>query len=499
MSLPSVHKICIPIRESRVERLEAAITASRSKAGYLELRLDYLDPSSLIVANLAKWAQLAEVPVIATFRRKMNGGEFQGSEAEQMKVIEAAIAAGLPYIDLEVETVESFLRGSVDSLKGHSARIIVSYHNFESTPEELSAIYQRLLATRPDVLKIATMAKSFGDNLRILDLIALGKKDRLPVIAVAMGELGIYSRILGPPRGALLTYGSLEEGRETAPGQLTADDLAEVYGIDDIDEETKLLGVIGYPLGHSLSPQIHNRAFRGAGVNCRYLPLPTQNLPDFASYLDRFVGFSVTIPHKVAILKWTNWLDGTVTATGAANTLVKRGNSFHAYNTDVDGVRVALRAPLEEGIQNVVLLGAGGAARAAAVVLREAGCLVTVLGRNVAKVRQFGGEFGFAFDTLDNSPKYSGDLLINATSVGMSPRVDETPIHQHSLNYRYVFDMVYNPLVTRLLQECGGKVKTISGVEMFVAQAAKQYELWTGLPAPRELMREVALHRLTVP
>ncbi len=499
MNAASVQKICIPIRESNVASLEAAIASARSRAGFLELRLDYLDPSALTVSNLSEWAALAGVPVIATFRRKANGGEFPGDEAEQMQVVNAAIQAKVAYVDLEIETIENSLHGNLSSLKCRGTRIIASYHHFEATPSDLQTTFERLRVTLPDVLKIATQARSFSDNHRLLELITRGEKNRMPVIAVAMGELGIYSRILAPSLGAMLTYGSLEEGLETAPGQVTAEDLHQVYRIHEIDPRTKLLGVIGFPIGHSLSPYIHNRAFQEVGLNSRYLPFPVQNLDDFVPHLDPFDGFSVTIPHKVAILKYAGCLDSTVRTTGAANTLVKEGKHFRAYNTDVDGVRSALRVSLDRGVKKVVLLGAGGAARAVAVVLREAGCDVTVLGRNLSKVRPFAEEFGFACDSLDQSPEYGGDLLINATSIGMSPRSEEIPVDADSLDYRYVFDLVYNPLETRLLRECRGKARTISGLDMFIAQAARQFELWTGLPAPQELMRDVALQRLRRP
>ncbi|HVN79060.1 MAG TPA: shikimate dehydrogenase [Terriglobia bacterium] len=499
MNSASVQKICIPIRESNVASLEVAIASARSRAGFLELRLDYLDPSTLTVSNLNRWAALAEVPVIATFRRKANGGEYPGDEAEQLRVADAAIQAKVGYVDLEIETIENSLRGNLSSLKCRGTRIIASYHHFETTPPELQTVFERLQNTRPDVVKIATLARSFSDNYRLLELITLGEKDRMPVIAVAMGELGIYSRILAPSLGAVLTYGSLEEGLETAPGQVTAKDLHQIYRIHEIDPQTKLLGVIGFPIGHSLSPYIHNRGFQEAGLNFRYLPFPVRNLDDFASHLDRFDGFSVTIPHKVAILKYAGCLDDTVRITGAGNTLVKEGTYFRAYNTDVDGVRAALRVPLDRGVEKVVLLGAGGAARAVAVVLREAGCKVTVLGRNLSKAKAFAEEFGFAWDSLAQSPEYGGDLLINATSVGMSPQCEEMPVDADSLDYRYVFDLVYNPLETRLLRECQGKAKIISGLDMFIAQAARQFELWTGLSAPQELMRNVALERLRRP
>ncbi len=488
--------ICVPIREGAADAFEKAVIKASLKAGYLEFRLDYLRASDWNLPLLKRWVELAGVPVIATIRRKVNGGEFTGTEAAQIGLVEMAIAAGAAFVDVEIETIESFLKGRLESFRTGPTRIIASYHNFEQTPVSLEPVYQRLWQTRADVLKIATLARTFGDNLRLLDLLLWGNRDGVPVIPVAMGELGLYSRVLAPSRGALFTYAALETGLETAPGQLTADDLSEVYRIHQIDSNTSILGVVGYPLGHSLSPILHNTAFRQLGLNCCYLPFPVSNLQDLAPHLAQLLGLSVTIPHKVAILQYAARLDGTVKATGAANTLVKERGQFAAYNTDVDGVRSALREPLAAGVQKVVLLGAGGAARAAAVVLLENGCHVTVLARDRNKARQFAEAFGFEFGGLDQGAKYGGDLLINATSVGMSPRTDETPVNPEVLDYRFVFDMVYNPLDTRLLKACRDRATTISGLDMFVAQAAKQFELWTGLEAPRRLMRQVVQTRL---
>jgi 3-dehydroquinate dehydratase / shikimate dehydrogenase len=477
--------------------MEAAIRRAKEKAQYLELRLDYLDTSVLTVQNLRKWVGLADLPVIGTFRRQANGGEFQGSDAQQMAVVQAIVEAEFPFCDLEIETIEGFLHGDLSPLKASRTQIIASYHNFHETPAKLEEISQRLLRVHPDVLKIATLARSFSDNFSLLNLIPLVKQRGLPIIPVAMGELGIYSRILAPSRGALLTYASLEEGKETAPGQLAATDLTDIYAIQEIDDETRMMGVIGYPLGHSLSPLIHNRAFRERQLNCCYLPFPLKDLEDFAPYLRDFSGFSVTIPHKLAIRKYADELDKTVQATGAANTLVWEGHTLRAYNTDVDGVRQALHEPLEAGIEKTVLLGAGGAARAAAVVLRQRGCQVTVLARDLTKAAKFAQEFDFSWDHLDNCANHPGDLLVNATSVGMTPQEDRTPVEAGALNYRYVFDMVYNPLQTRLLREARKTAKVISGLEMFLAQAARQFELWTGVEAPLGLMREVVIEKLT--
>jgi shikimate dehydrogenase len=224
--------------------------------------------------------------------------------------------------------------------------------------------------------------------------------------------------------------------------------LKHLYSVDDINESTQVYGVIGWPIGHSLSPHIHNPALRQLGLNARYLPFSIKDLKDFGPHLRRFAGFSVTIPHKVQILDFVDVVDETVRQTGAANTIVNRGTEVvclqHRRLRNASGV--------EEGFEawdsQSNLAWNGGAARAAALVLKERECAVTVLARDPRKAERFAGEFGFASDALNQAGRYKGDLLINATSVGMFPAIDECPVPTDALNYRYVFDMVYNPLET---------------------------------------------------
>lgn len=493
---PLGNGICGVVRESAAAAVEGAIALARHKVAALELRLDYLDPSALTLANVSHWVRLAECPVVLTLRRKPNGGEFPRSDAEQVQTLTALRSSGASFIDLEIETIEGYLRGDLGSIRQGDVRWIASYHDFERTPEDLNAIFRRLAATQADAFKVATLARSFTDNFRLLELTKTATREGSPMICAAMGEIGTLTRVLAPSAGSLWTYGSLARGLESAPGQFTVAELTDLYAIDRIDALTQVYGVIGNPISHSLSPHIHNPAFRQAGLNARYLPVPVQDLTDFARHLGRFAGLSVTIPHKVRILEWVDACDDSVRLTGAANTVVKRGDQFVAFNTDLDGVRCALREPLDQKIHRATLLGTGGAARAAAWVLKQAECAVMVLARDSQKARAFAVEFGFEHDALSRAERHRGDLLINATPVGMFPHVDETPIPKTALNYRYVFDMVYNPLETRLMREGRVRAKVISGLEMFIEQAARQFELWTGQPAPRELMRKIVLEKL---
>jgi 3-dehydroquinate dehydratase/shikimate dehydrogenase len=473
--------------------MEASIVQACEGGGVLEFRLDYLKPEDLSAANVGKWVELARRPVVLTLRRRANGGEFDGSEEAQVQILKSLRGA---FIDLEIETIENFLGGSLAPLKTTSSTWIGSYHNFQETPKDLATIYRRLKKSGADILKIATQALSFEDNFRLLEQAQVAQRDGIPIIIAAMGELGTFSRLMATGRGSLWTYASLQKGRESAPGQFAASELKHLYSVDDINESTQVYGVIGWPIGHSLSPHIHNPALRQLGLNATYLPFSIKDLKDFGPHLRRFAGFSVTIPHKVRILDFVDVVDETVKQTGAANTLVNREQKLFAFNTDVYGTHQALKKAFEAGVHRATLLGTGGAARAAALVLKERECAVTVLARDVRKAERFAAEFGFGSDALNQAGQYKGDLLINATSVGMFPVIDECPMPTGTLNYRYVFDMVYNPLETRLIREARQGSVVISGVEMFVAQAARQFELWTGHQAPAELMREIVLQQL---
>ena len=489
-------KICTIIRECAPGDFETAVLRSRPDSDLMEFRLDFLDPSLLTLERMRRWVALAGVPVIGTLRRTPFGGRFAGGAVQQLEMLGKIGGAGFSFLDVEVETLEAVDSPRLTKIRHGSWRLIGSYHNFRETPSDLQSIFRRILAVKADVVKIATLAAGFADNFRLLELVSRARRQNLPIIAVAMGDLGAYSRLVAPSRGAMLTYASTRAGQETAPGQFTSRDLKGVYGLNGIDADTLFFGVIGHPIGHSLSPQVHNHAFRQLGLNCRYLPLPTPSLQSFAPYLERFGGLSVTLPHKVAVLRYVDGRHPSVEASGAANTLVRRENGLWAYNTDLDGVRHALRGCLHGSPGGAVLLGAGGAARSAAAVLKEARWRVTVLARNRSKAEALAGDFGFEADSLDRSSRYSGDLLINATPVGMSPSIHESPVAGEGLRYGTVFDMVYNPLETRLLGEARKQSRVVSGLDMFVGQAARQCYLWTGREAPLQGMREVALSHL---
>jgi 3-dehydroquinate dehydratase/shikimate dehydrogenase len=331
----------------------------------------------------------------------------------------------------------------------------------------------RVCATPGQIAKIATMVNSWSDNRRLLDL--LSQKWPKPVIVAGMGDIGQITRVIGPARGSFLSYAGLA-ANASAPGQLTLLEMKDVYRFRSVRPTTKLLGIVGYPVGHSLSPNIHNRAFDSVGLDFVYLKFPAPDVKDFFenARVIGIEGFSVTIPHKTAIIPFLDELTLEAREAGAVNTVSLRDEKWIGDNTDVRGVRAALESagfdPLDK---TIVILGAGGASKAAVAALKGAKS-VTVLSRR----------------EVPEASNHRCDLLINATPVGMFPYVDVSPV-RGLIPANVVLDMVYNPPITRLLRSAREQGKTvIQGTTMFLAQAARQFEIWTGHHAPSEIFEE---------
>jgi 3-dehydroquinate dehydratase/shikimate dehydrogenase len=332
-------------------------------------------------------------------------------------------------------------------------------------------VFEAVHAADAGVAKIATQVNSWADNARLLGLFEVRKAK--PSIVLGMGDLGQITRIAGPSRGGFLTYAAAAAGREAAPGQMTVADILDVYRFLRIGPSTKLLGILGMPVGHSLSPAIHNRAFEIAGVDCAYGKFPAPNLEDFMANARRIGihGFSVTIPHKIAVMPFLDRLTPEASAVGAVNTVSEREGAWIGDNTDVHGVRAALRSGgFDPAGKTVVILGRGGAAKAAVAALKDA--------REVST---------YGRDRLVEAGARPCDLLINATPIGMFPNVEASPV-EGAIRAGAVFDMIYNPKSTRLLRAAAEQgLVAISGEAMFMAQAARQFEIWTDRTAPPEV------------
>lgn len=491
--------ICVPIVAPSQERMEREIQFATPLADILELRMDYAPE-----ADLAALIEKRRKPVIVTCRPEREGGQFKGEESARLAVLQRAIDLGADYVDVELDSVAKLRRGS-------RTRMIVSRHDFQRVPENLPELHRELVAAGADVAKIACMATSILDNLRIFRLLQSTKH---PTIALCMGEAGTISRILGRKYGVFLTFGSVARGKESAPGQVGAAQLRDMYRYKQIGRATAVYGVIANPVGHSMSPAIHNAAFAALNMDAVYLPLKVECDP--AEFVRAFrelgvLGYSVTIPHKEGVMAALDELSPLAKRIGAVNTIVYRKAKLHGTNTDVPAAIGALEEAVAGGKKavaemersplagrRVLLLGAGGAARAVAHGLIEKGADVTVSNRTHDRAVALAGEVGCRALEVSALASAAVDVVVNTTSVGMYPNVHATPLPKEALRKgMVVFDAVYNPMETRLLREAReAGCRTVGGIRWFVSQAALQFELWTGRPAPRQVMERVVKERL---
>jgi len=456
-------------------------------AELVELRVDWLSRAP----ELSRLITQRPTPVVFTCRRPTDGGRWNGSEDERQTLLRAAIVAGVEYVDLERDVATKIRR------YGKTKRI-VSHHDFVQTPDDLEEIYASMCELDADILKVVTMANSPADCVRLLKL-AEGAK--IPTIAFCMGEFGVISRLLCGRYGAPFTYATFSKEREIAPGQLSFEEMQKLYRYDQITKPTKLFGVLGDPIGHSLSPLLHNKAMQQIGLDGCYIPLRVP--PDqFSSTLDDFQwlgiqGYSVTIPHKEAALAKYPLCDDEVRKIGAANTIYRdTDGAWRSANTDLSAAMDSLKLGLREleslEGKRVLILGAGGAARAIGFGVVHAGGALVVTSRTTNRAKQLAEELGCRFCTWENRGSEGIDVLINCTPVGMSPNVDDSPFQEHWLQEEIlVFDTIYNPEQTLLIRQARERgCRTVTGIEMFIRQAAAQFKLFTGQAAPLDGMRD---------
>ena len=494
----SLPKICIALGFAEPAQL-LAHARREVEAGerFLEFRLDHLkNPESGIQLIRDFLAECPDLTLLATCRRHQNGGQYNGSIEEEIRILEAAVAAGAKAVDIEIESAEN-IAARLDAIRGQ-AWLIISYHNYSGTPS-LDNVLRRMQKVSGDAFKIVTTARKPSDSYRVLSLGKANPKANL--ILLAMGETGFPTRVLSPAYGGLFSYAAPSAAEGTATGQISARMLRNLYRIDKFTKAAKIYGVIADPVRHSISPAVHNRAFQARRVDAVYLPFlvkPPQ-LKDFFALADKLpiAGFSVTIPHKQRILRYLDVVDPLTRRIGAVNTVWKKGGKWRGANTDTDGLVVPLSKKLKLANATVLIAGNGGAARGAAFALTEAGAKVAFTGRNLDRVRAIAKTCDAEPLSREQAEARKFDALVHCTSVGMWPHVDEC-FFEKNIPAELVFDMVYNPLETMLIKRARAEGKTVvPGLHMFLEQAARQYEIWTGDTAPRAAMERAALEALT--
>ena len=480
--------ICVTLGRTRHRMMvEEHRSLAERGAQLVELRLDWLRN----LPDLSRLLAQRPTPVIVTCRRPDDGGRWHGSEEQRRILLRQAIAEGVEYVDLEED-----LAGSIKRF-GQTRRII-SHHDFAETPEDLQAIHERLRKLDPDIIKIVTMARTPADNVALLKLVA---ESEIPTIGFCMGDLGLTSRVLCGKYGSPFTYTTFSEDREMAPGQIEFETMRDLYRFEEIDADTRVFGVLGDPIGHSFSPQIHNAAFAKERLNAVYLPfrVPAETLDDTLhaySAID-IQGYSVTIPHKEAVVGFATYMDDAVKSIHAANTLYKdeRGR-WYAANTDYEAALATLKSGLADkgderlaGLK-VLLLGAGGVSRAIGLAVCRAGAAVTVTNRNRDRGLALAEELDCQFINWENRGSVFVDVLINCTPVGMYPEMNHTPYPEHWLREgMLVFDTIYNPENTLLIKQAKSRgCTTVSGLDMFLRQAGAQFQCFVQRPPPLDVM-----------
>jgi len=463
---------------------------------FFEFRLDYFaDPEQGITAIRKFLARHFDCTILATCRRHQNHGRYNGSVEEQVRILEAAVAAGAKAVDIEIESAENCIE-RLEPLRSQ-AHVLLSYHNYGGTPP-LDAVVRRMSRISADGYKVVTTARKPSDNCRVLALARTYSKT--PMVLLAMGESGFPTRVLSTAFGGLYTYAAPSTTEGTAAGQVSARQLRHLYRVEKFTRDAHIYGVVADPVRHSISPAVHNRAFQARRTDAVYLPFlvkPVQ-LKDFLIFADKLplAGFSVTIPHKQRILRYLDVIDPVARRIGAVNTVWRKAGKWRGANTDAEGVTAPLNRRVRVAKSSVLVVGNGGAARGAAFALAAAGAKLSITGRNPDRIRALAKACDAEPLSREQAESRMFDVLIHSTPLGMSPRSDQC-FFDGRVPAKLVFDMVYNPIDTLLIRKAKAQgAEVICGLEMFLEQAARQFEIWTGENAPRSVMEKAAIEAL---
>lgn len=494
-------KLCVALTGATADELIEKANAAIKETNFLEFRLDYLNKPLAALPALSKWvAANGATTVIATCRCKAHGGNFTGSPTAALEVLQKAADSGFQIIDLELESAEKLPKNTIDKLRAPGAAIIISWHDFTTTPKDLAPIRKRMEPFAPDFMKVVPTAKTLSDNITLMHFLAEMRDATADAVGICMGEAGIISRVLGLRAGSAFTFAAANATEATAPGQIAARTLIETYRVEQVDAATKVYGVAGNPIGSSMSPLMMNTAFRRETVNAVYLALQTSKADDLFRLMREVPihGLSVTMPLKQDVIPFLERTDPLSQKIGAVNTIARMPDGkFYGFNTDVAGIIGPIERRMSLRGAKVLVLGAGGAARAAIFGCRDKGADVSILNRTPETAAKIAKQSGAKVIKRDQLAKSTFDIIINCTPAGMNGNKTAAILTPAELNARIVFDTVYNPIDTPLLKMARAKgCAVITGVEMFVTQGARQFEIWTGKPAPDQEMLRVVIHAL---
>jgi 3-dehydroquinate dehydratase/shikimate dehydrogenase len=467
-------RICLSIAPSTVGDARNIFHRYAGKCDVFEVRIDHLRHP-----DLQSLLRNPRPPVIITNRHQREHGSFRGDVNDQFNILSHAIELGAEFIDVEMSWGAKLIHRLQARCK--STKIICSYHNYNETPINLIGQYRKMLKSGAPILKIVTYANDISDNERIFRFLDDARNNQTKLIAFCMGDRGQVSRILAPVYGSYLTYAARSTEDITAPGQISLDDLNNIYSIRSLNKRSKIFGLVGNPVHHSRGIYFHNDRFRKKKINAVYLNFLVDDLPSFfETYRDRLNGFSVTMPFKEKIVPLLDSIDDKIKDLHAVNTVIRSREKFTGYNTDLLSVEHAVRKRTTIRRKNVLILGTGGMAKAMAYAMIREGANVTIAGRSTRKAKIIAKELGCDSLNIANIESLSPEILMNGTSVGMSPDTDEILIPKHFLRKNMlVLDAVYSTMTTRLIREARNTgCRIITGRELFEYQAVLQSSMF---------------------
>ena len=457
-----------------VEAVARTVEHGTDGADVVEVRLDGLANAG--AADLRQLRDASDRPVILTCRSRAEGGSFAGRESERLSLLERGASAGFDYIDVEIAALEKgFPKGN--------ANLILSHHDIDGLPRDPSVLVEKAIEMGADVVKLAARVSSLDEAWTLASMGDAVRKAGKEFVPVAMGPAGVAARILSARFGAAFTYAAARGGAPTGPGQVTLDEMVNLYRFASIGSDTEIYGILGTHAHSSRSPAMHNAFFEGIGKNAVYVPFTENDLEAFVRGAKRLgvSGLSVTLPFKESILPFLDAIDDAAVRIGAVNTVVVREHCWKGYNTDVDGVVEPLAQRGEWKGRSAVVVGSGGAARAAVFALERLGASVRVVAREKDKAASLAKEVGGASGVLSELGTASWDLLVNATPIGSDDVTPRTLPLANIESEQCVLDMVTAPEITPLIRRARDSgARTITGIEMLAAQAGHQAELWTG-------------------
>ena len=490
-------KICISTCARAAAELFDQIRQADALADIVEVRFDCLDDDPAETTE-----RLPEISseYLFTYRPSEQGGSRELTRSQRTDFWASEV---LPEALIDLE----------EDIRGESAArrtVIRSSHDFSGSDSDVREIYERLRSLNPAIVKIAVSVGDISDTIPLWKLLEQAASDKQAIIPIGMGEAGKSTRILGLARGACMTYASLNTERETAPGQISADDLIGVYRVKELDADTDVYGIIAGDTSYSVSPYMHNAAFNAAGLNSVFVPVQVSDLAQFVRRMVapatrevdlNFRGFSVTNPHKQAIIPHLDEIDAAAKEIGAVNTVKIVGGRLHGYNTDAEGFIRPLKNKFGDlAAAKAAVIGAGGAARACIYSLLKEKAKVTVFARDTRTAEALAADFAIPIRQIGDGDTFEEfDIVVNTTPVGTKGKsVNETVATAEQLHgVKLVYDLTYNPLETRLIREAkGAGAETLGGMEMLIAQGERQFEVWTGLAAPVDEMRAAVMKRL---